>query len=313
MSNNKSKQTSTLEQLYQLFPGLVENIEHTYPKHPNPNLPPPKISIVLDGGGFSGTHIVGALAYIQFLQNQKRLHVQRIAGVSVGAICALLFAINRLDLAFDLYPQTRTHFEKYNDLSIVSKQLQHIQKIIPKDFHKKSKLSISFFDTKKMKHKTINHFTSNQHIIEIIRRSIHIPWVYDKTILYRDRFIDGLYPTTFITHPINKCPTIFLNLFNMPWNNMLHVSNRPSTNDTALEGALLVHRFIRTGKDNHFCHQFKPFSYHGAIFLIRITITHIIIKLLLWIYKENGPWAKYAKKNIIKHKNTILRHFKTII
>ncbi len=313
MSNTKSKLPSTLDQLSQLFNGLVENIDHTYPKYPNPKSPPPKISIVLDGGGFSGTHIAGALAYIQFLQQQKRLHVQRIAGVSVGAICALLFALNRLDIAFDLYPQTRKHFEKYNDLSIVSKQLQYIQNIMPNDFYKNSNLWISFFDTKKMKHITIHNFTSNKHLIEIIRRSIHVPWVYDKTILYRQRFIDGLYPTTFISHPINNCPTIFLNLINMPWKNMMHVSNRPSTHDTALEGALLVHRFIRTGKDNHFCHQFKPFSYNGALFLIRITITHLIINLLLWIHKENGPWAKYAKKNIIKHKNTLLRYFKTNI
>ena len=110
---------SPLDKLTHLFPDLVTNINHTYPKLHTPK----PISIVLDGGGFSGSHIIGALAYLQFLVHDKRITIDRISGVSVGSICAILFRLGRLDIAFKLYTSTREHFENtliYQSYPIIS-------------------------------------------------------------------------------------------------------------------------------------------------------------------------------------------------
>ena len=198
---------SPLDKLTHLFPDLVTNINHTYPKLYTPK----PISIVLDGGGFSGSHIIGALAYLQFLVHDKRITIDRISGVSVGSICAILFRLGRLDIAFKLYTSTREHFEKHADLSIISNHLEYIHNIMPNKFYKTCRIWISYFDIEKQQHITVNKFISNEHIISVIRRSIHVPWLFDRSIALHDRFIDGLYPHTFTLDPPSS-PIIFLNL-----------------------------------------------------------------------------------------------------
>jgi hypothetical protein len=309
MSNSKSK--CPIDKLSHMFPDLVTNINHTYPKKNNP----PPISIVLDGGGFSGSHIVGALAYLQFLVQDKRITINRISGVSVGSICALLFRLGRLDIASQLYTSTRNHFEKYADLSIVSHHLSNIYKIMPKHFYKKCKLWISYFDIKKQKHITVNKFISNEHIISIIRRSIHVPWIFDRSLALNQRFIDGLYPHTFaFDHHSER--VIFLNLINMPWSAMFHVKNRTTILDRVTDGAMQLHTFLTSGHNNPFCHTFTPLSYRGFIFAIRVFLTHIIVKILVF-FKNNkkhpiiNNYATWILGN--KWKNKIKRFAETTI
>lgn len=289
---NTNKHTSR-NQLTQLFPGLVANIDHTYPKSTHP----PNISLVLDGGGFSGSHIVGALTYIDFIARDRRISVDRISGVSIGAICALLFRLDRLDIAFALYPATRNHYTTFTDLAIVSQQLDQIKKIMPPDFHTNCRLWISYFDIKTMKHVTVSKFISNDHLTETVRRSIHVPWLFDRSTLYRDRYLDGLYPHTFAldppphTSPKPTSTVIFLNLINLPIVDMFRVRHRTSMLDQATDGALLCHRFFRSGTNNPFCHSFHPLSYRGGIFILRMLITHILVRLSVFIHNSTQHTA----------------------
>jgi len=308
-------------QLTSILPGLVANIAHA--------LPPQKehrtFDIVLDGGGFSGTHLLGALCYLDLLRETGKISIHRVAGVSIGAITALLFQARRLDIAFNNYPDILKHYSKHTNLAIVATQLKAIGDIIPTNFHATCNLHISYFDLRQVKHITVSQFTSNDHLLDVIRRSIHVPWLFDKSVLLRDKYIDGLYPHSFTLNPpmldaastsTLTTETLFMNLVNMPWSSMVCVRHRTSTCDSALEGALLVHRFFRSGSNNHFCHTFTPVSLRGAAFLARVAITHAIVNLLAWIYLGKGQCASRARgileRTLGHHHTALIRAFRYV-
>jgi hypothetical protein len=255
------------------------------------------LDLVVDGGGFSGSHLVGALAYLKHLRDNQLVHIRRVAGVSVGAISALLFQADMLNHAFHMYPSIRTHYAKHLNTAIVSDHLAtiltHLDTHLPA-FFRTCNLHISYFHVPSMKHITVSHFTSNTHLLDIVRRSVHMPLFYDGSTLLRGKYIDGLYPDTFLFSHVDGCDgsgsdayqTLFFNLTNLPLISMVSTQHRPSIHDSALEGTLLTHQFFRSGQNNHFCHIFTHLSCRGAIFLLcRVVAPHILLRILIATYR----------------------------
>ena len=145
----------------------------------------------------------------------------------------------------------------------------------------------------------MNKFISNEHIISVIRRSIHVPWLFDRSIALHDRFIDGLYPHTFTLDPPSS-PIIFLNLLNMPWTTMFRVSNKETILDCATNGAMQIHTFLASGENNPFCHTFIPISYRGAIFVTRVIVTQLLVRLIILIKgSEKYPFMQQWAQRIL--------------
>ena len=312
MTNNICYKKKTTTPIDTIIPGLIENIIHAIP----PNKIKRSFDLVLDGGGFSGTHLLGALNYLHILRETGKIEINRVAGVSIGAITALLFQARRIDIAFNNYPIIREYYYTTCNLEIVATQLKAIEHILPTNFHTNCNLHISYFNIQQLKHITVSTFTSNKHLLDVIRRSIHVPWIFDKSITLQGKYIDGLYPYTFtFDPPINPTTeTLFINLINLPWSSMVSVKHRRSTCESAIEGALLVHQFFKTGNNNHFCHTFTSLSIRGAAFITRVTITQIIVKIFAWIYLGHGELSKHIKKFLVKIINEnhelILKTFK---
>ena len=130
---------------------LATNAAHRLPPH----APMKHLDLVIDGGGFSGSHLVGALAYMKHLRDNQLVHIRRVAGVSVGAISALLFQANMLNHAFHMYPSIRTHYAKHLNTAIVSDHLAtiltHLDTHLP-TFFRTCNLHISYFHVPSMKH-----------------------------------------------------------------------------------------------------------------------------------------------------------------
>ena len=62
-----------------------------------------EIDLVLDGGAFNGSYLVGALYFLKEMEKRKYIKIDRISACSIGSIVAFLYYIDALDLMPVLY------------------------------------------------------------------------------------------------------------------------------------------------------------------------------------------------------------------
>ena len=122
------------------------------------NLPEEKkklqhLDLVLDGGAFNGSYLVGALYFLKEMERRNYIKVERISGCSIGSVVALLYYIDSLDLMPKLYEIANNEFKAKHTLSIIKSLKILLQERIPHDICSKlnNKLFICYHDIKKRK------------------------------------------------------------------------------------------------------------------------------------------------------------------
>ena len=71
---------------------------------------PEKIDLVLDGGIFNGSYLVGALHFLKEMEKRNYIKIERISGCSIGSSVAFLYFIDALDLMPKLYDIVNNEF-----------------------------------------------------------------------------------------------------------------------------------------------------------------------------------------------------------
>ena len=64
---------------------------------------PQSIDLVLDGGIFNGSYLVGALYFLKEMEKRNYIKIERISGCRIGSIVAFLYYIDGLELMSKLY------------------------------------------------------------------------------------------------------------------------------------------------------------------------------------------------------------------
>ena len=140
--------------------GMEKNMIENYVKKLIENVPssssgkPEVIDLILDGGIFNGSYQIGSLYFLREMENQKRVYIDKISSCSIGAICAILYHINKLELSIKIYDTTLKHFKKHKKLEIMHSFIDNnIRPLLPLDIHKQlsNKLYICYYDVKKQK------------------------------------------------------------------------------------------------------------------------------------------------------------------
>ena len=72
---------------------LIENLPDNFTKKKEPLI----LDLVLDGGAFNGTYLVGALYFLKEMEKNGYIKVDRISGCSVGSFVGLLYFLDELD------------------------------------------------------------------------------------------------------------------------------------------------------------------------------------------------------------------------
>ena len=308
---------------------LLPNVQHII--H-NKNIK--SYNLILDGGGFSGKYLLGSLLYINKLCELNAIKINCVSGTSVGSILAILFLIKRLDISFSHLPNIQNHFNKYLNLSETNNFLSSILLILNQKyplFYQTKQLYITYFDIKINKQFTIHKFKSNKHIIKTIRKSIHVPFVYNGKLTTQNGCFDGLYPQSFIFNNYynnynnyKNNQILFINLFNLPWIDMFSTKNRNSPNDAIIKGIIETHSFFQRNQNNNLCHIINKYSIHYYLLYIRIFITNTIVFIIHIFYHSNriinqlydtnkNKKNKKNKKKIISPINKILIIIKNYI
>ena len=110
-----------------------------------------KLNLVLDGGLFNGSYMIGSLYYLRVLEKRKKIKVKRISAVSIGVICGLFYLINKMEYFDQIYRETYFYLKEKNDLQITLKIIDKMIEHLPANVLEivNHRLYISYYDMQK--------------------------------------------------------------------------------------------------------------------------------------------------------------------
>jgi len=261
---------------------LIENLPNEIKKVKSPLL----IDLVLDGGIFNGSYLVGALHFLKEMEKQKIIKINRISGCSVGSIIAFLYYIDCLELMPKFYEIIHLDFKQNYQLKIIKEIKKILGENIPNNICEKinNKFYISYNNIKKRKKIIKNSFKTIDQILNTIIKSCYIPFLIDGNILYENKYMDGITPFIFKKEPNKKI--LYLDLFGYDKiGNLLNIKNEKSNFHRILSGLLDIHTFFIKQSNTQMCSYVNDWSINNILFFyfkimmekIFIYITHLII------------------------------------
>jgi len=263
------------------------------------NLPgsftPLKIDLVLSGGAFNGSYLIGALYFLKEMENRNYIKINRISGCSIGAIAGLLYTFNDLNKISKIYEYITKKFKKKHNLSI----LKNIKKIIGKnicDNYQKAndKLFISYNNIERCEKIIKNRYKSADDLCNSIIKSCFVPYLIDEKMCYKHKYIDGITPYIFNTEPDTKI--LYLDLFTYDkFNNLLNIKNEKNTFHRILSGLLEMHNFFIKNKNTEMCSYVNEWSVINiSLYQIKLYLEKLIVYIAYMLLIIN----KYVNKNI---------------
>jgi hypothetical protein len=251
---------------------------------------PLRLDLVLDGGIFNGSYLVGAMYFLKEMEKRNFIKIERISGCSVGSIVAFLYYIDSLDMMSNLYDMVTNDFKKNYKLTVIKELKKYLSHRIPKDICKKinKKLYISYNNIKKGKKKVKFIYKNVDDLINTILSSSFIPYLIDGEILYENKYIDGINPYIFDKEKDKKI--LYLDLFGYDKiGNLLNVKNEKTNYHRILSGLLDIHCFYIKQSNTQMCSYVNDWSITNISFnYIKIIIERVLIYMTYFaIYIKN--------------------------
>ena len=275
---------------------LIENLPDNFKNSDTPL----KIDLILDGGLFNGSYLVGALYFLKEMERRGYVKIERISGCSVGSIAAFLYFIDGLELMSDLYASFLKEFKKKHNLSFIKKLKPYLGDKIPVDVCDKvnNKLYITYNNIKQGTKPVKCTYKNVDEILETIIRSSYIPYLIDGHILHNNKCIDGFTPYIFNKEPNKKI--LYLDLFGYDKIfNLLNVKNEKNNFHRILTGLLDIHGFYIKQTNTQMCSYVNDWSITNITFnYIKLLFEKICIYITCFLL--------FIKKHISKDvENTI--------
>jgi len=224
------------------------------------------IDLVLDGGIFNGSYLVGALYFLKEMENRKYIKIDRISGCSIGSIVAFLYFIDGLDLMPELYNIINKDFRETYKLEKLKELKILLEKNIPTDICKKvnGKLFISYNNVIKRKKIVKKEYKDIDDIINSLINSCFVPFLIDGNILNKGKYVDGFNPYIFdleinktsnkTSNKISNKKILHLDLYRYDKvGYLLNVKNEKTNYHRILSGLLDIHSFFIKGCSTPMC------------------------------------------------------------
>jgi hypothetical protein len=260
-----------------------------------------EINLILDGGAFSGSYILGSLYYIKELESMNKIKINKMSGCSIGSILCLLYQLDDLEYCAEVYIKIRSYFKTHGNLFIIHDIMKAIYKKMDKNFYKSchEKIYLSYHDIKKNKTIIKSKYKSNQDIINTILKSSYIPFICGENIFFEGRYFDGLKP-----HVFTNERSLFINLC-MDYKcimGMLNIKNEVNNIERVLNGILDVHSFMLNQKPTNMCYFIDNMTFSQKILhIFRLIIIQTVVSVSYITYrfynsiKQQPNWNKYFK------------------
>lgn len=256
---------------------LMDNLPDNITKVKEPMV----IDLVLDGGIFNGSYLIGAMYFLKEMEHKKYIKINRISGCSIGSIAAFLYYIDGLDLMSSLYETINIDFRKTHNLHIIKKLKQYLEKSIPANICElvNNKLYISYNNIKRGTKIIKSTYKNTDEIINTIIKSCYIPFLIDGNVLYENKYVDGFNPYIFKVEPNKKI--LYLDLFGYDKiGNLLNVKNEKTNFHRILSGLLDIHLFFIKQSNTQLCSYVNDWSIINNGFC---SLKHIIERLFIYV------------------------------
>ena len=272
---------------------LIDNLPDSITQTVNPI----KIDLVLDGGAFNGSYLVGALQFLKEMEKRNHIQIRRISGCSIGSFAAFLYFINELDMVNYICEIAMTDFKEKRSLPFVKNIKSYVFSKMPPNVCSKinNKLFISYHNLEKNKKVVKSVYKSPENLINALVRSCFIPYFIDGNIMYENKYIDGITPYVFKEEIGIKI--LHLDLFGMDkLTNMFNIKNEKTPTHRVLSGLLDIHSFFIKQQNTPMCSYVNEWSvvtktaYNLKLVLEKIII--LIVYALLYFEKYARPYFK---------------------
>jgi|LakMenE18May11ns_1017448.scaffolds.fasta_scaffold9829886_2 hypothetical protein len=203
-----------------------------------------RLDLVLDGGVFNGSYLIGALYFIKEMERRKYVKIERISGCSIGSVVAFLYLIDALDVMPKLYDIVKNDFKNNFSLNSIKTLKLYLQDRIPDDICSKvnGRLFICYNNIKNRKKVIKSNYKNVDEIIGTIIKSCYVPFLIDNNMLYKNKYIDGMNAYIFKREPNKKI--LHMELFG--YDKViycLNIKNEKSNFHRILTGLLDIHSF----------------------------------------------------------------------
>ena len=254
------------------------------------DLPPPpknpiKIDLVMDGGAFNGSYLIGCLSFLKRMEKLKYITVCRISGCSISSLLGVMYLTDTLNVfnSNNNYQNSHAHFIKHKNLDF----LFSIGTFLPDQVDVSllyKRLYITYNNTRNMKHVVVNKYKDKTHLCDCIIRSSFVPYLINGELLYKNKYLDGILPFLFKNKKDRKI--LYLNITSFEKiQKMITVKNEKTNYKRILYGILDIHMFYITNSSTEICSYVNNWGIiQYAIYLIKVCIS-IYIRYLVYIIK----------------------------
>ena len=251
---------------------------------------PLRLDLVLDGGVFNGSYLVGAMCFLKEMEKRNYIKVERISGSSIGSVVAFLYFIDALDSMSKFYDIAKKEFQNGYKLPTIKHLKEHLIDRIPDDICEKvnGKLYICYNNVKKFKKSVKCQYKDIDEIMNTIIKSSFVPYLIDGNLLYENKYIDGINPYIFNKVPDKKI--LYLDLFgNDKIGSLLNVKNEKTNHHRILSGLLDIHNFYIKQTNTQMCSYVNDWSINNKMFnyLKKIIEKIALCVMYLLIYFKN--------------------------
>lgn len=283
---------------------LIDNL------HLNENQPL-ELDLILDGGGFKGSYLIGSLLYLYELEKKNYIKINRISGSSIGGILATLYLLERLDEWDNLYKEIVDDFKKTMNLKFVHSVLENFGQKLDENEYKKlnGKLYLNYFDIQKKQEEVIWSFNSNKEVVECLKYTSYLPVITDGNMHYNNK-VDGARPYIFETRGSNEKKILYIDLnFIGKIKNFLNTSTDKNGSGRILKGIIDIHDFFSEGEQTTMCSyvnnwKLKDYGFHRFKELSWILVIYAVT-LLSVIYRYLSPYI--SNSLIFNHVKNVLK------
>lgn len=293
-NNSNSNKTKMInEYVKKLIDNLPDNIKNT--------TKPQVIDLVLDGGAFNGSYLIGALYFLKEMENRNYVKVRRISGCSVGSFIAFMYIIDKLDMFETVCEISMKEFHEKHSFPVVTNIQSHIISLIPHDICAKinKKLYICYYNVEKQTKVVKSTYKSIDHVIDTIIKSSYIPYIVDGNIMYKKKYVDGITPYIFKTEP--GVHVLHLNLLGIDKIfNVFNIKNEKTITHRALNGLLDIHNFYIKQSDKNMCSYVNDWTMiNHSIYNFKLLVEKIIILFIYVLTKLDKYITPYIDNTLM--------------
>jgi hypothetical protein len=223
----------------------IDKLINTLPVNVKNNTSPLVIDLVLSGGLFNGSYMLGTLLFLKEMEKRNYVKVNRISTCSISCLLGVLYITDKLDTACNHnYKRLFNRFVETKSMHCFLEIRKYIN-LDPSDLLKiNNKLYISYYNLRNQKKNTKCYFKTTLVLYDSLIKSCFLPFALNNEVAYKNKYMDGITPHVFKIKNTNVkllyinvvlCDKVF-DLFN--------VKNEYSNIYRTLIGILDIHKFF---------------------------------------------------------------------